>query len=252
MHARDGTPWAAQTTEEWEAEPLERAGAPGWLAGVHAWTSYWLGWKDADPPQRSRVVVQQVQAPPIDKPIDKLSTEELKAELLVKGLCDDGKLAELRERVERARENIEEVRAQEAPKLDRRELLVRASPRQHHSPRAAPRARPVRSRSAGGGRVGSSTNPPPSIVKPLFGLRGPYSLPVMQRQKRKPPPKGQKKWTTGRLSKAAEAIARGEKPVPLKKSAQPAAGSEDDAEMAEAESEAEGGASGSGSDEMPT
>jgi hypothetical protein len=29
-------------------------------------------------------------------------------------------------------------------------------------------------------------------------------------------------------------------------------GSEDDAEMAEAESEAEGGASGSGSDEMPT
>ena len=178
MHARDGAPWAAQTTEEWEAEPLERAGTPGWLANIHAFASYWLGWKDADPPQRSRVVVQQVRAPPADKPVDKLSTEELKAELLVKGLCDDGRLAELRERVERARENVEEVRAQEAPKLDRRELPARSSPRQHHSsPRAAPRARPVRARSgAGGGCAGSSTNPPRSIVKPLFGLRGPYNL----------------------------------------------------------------------------
>ena len=158
----------------------KRIGAPGWVAGAHAFASYWLGWRDADPPQRTRVVVAQVQAPPADKPLDKLTTEELKAELIVKGLSADGKLAELRERVERARDNLEEVRAQEAPKLDRRELPERtSSPREHLS---LPTVRPVRSRGRERGVcAGSSAGPPPRIVKPLYGLRSPYRLVDEQR-----------------------------------------------------------------------
>jgi hypothetical protein len=181
-----------------------------------------------------------VQAPPADKPLDKLTTEELKAELIVKGLSADGKLAELRERVERARDNLEEVRAQEAPKLDRRELPERtSSPREHlSSPSAAPTVRPVRSRGRKGGVcAGSSAGPLPRSVKPLFGLRSPYRLVDEQRQKRRPPPKRQLKWTAARLGAAAAAIARGEQAGPLRCSAPPEAASRDgvgDSLMAEA------------------
>ena len=209
------------------------------MAGAHAFASYWLGWRDADPPQRTRVVVAQVQAPPADKPLDKLTTEELKAELIVKGLSADGKLAELRERVERARDNLEEVRAQEAPKLDRRELPERSSPREHlSSPSAAPTVRPVRSRGRERGVcAGSSAGPLPRIVKSLFGLRSPYKLVDEQRQKRRPPPKRQLKWTAACLGTAAAVIARGEQPGPLRCSARPEAASRDgvgDSLMAEA------------------
>eukprot|EP00966_Prymnesium_polylepis_P222061 5138016-Prymnesium_polylepis.1 len=218
VHARDGAPWTAQTVEDYAAGPLQRTDAPGWLPAPHAMASYWLGWRDADPPQRARVVVAQVQAPPPDKALDAMTGPELQAELLSKGLDEKGKVSELRERAAAARENLEEARAREAPTLDRRDLPPRASPRGHvTSPRAAPPVRPGRARGrTGGDSAGSSTDPAPTIVKPLFGLRSPYKQKVKKR--RKLPPQGQKQWTDARVAAAKELIARGEQPVPLKRS----------------------------------
>ena len=106
------------------------------------------------------------------------------------------------------------------------------------SPSAAPTVRPVRSRGRERGVcAGSSAGPLPRIVKPLYGLRSPYRLVDEQRQKRRPPPKRQLKWTPARLGAAAAAIARGEQPGPLRCSAPPEAASRDgvgDSLMAEA------------------
>jgi hypothetical protein len=172
--------------------------------------AFWLGWKGPSPPQRTRIVLR---APPTahaqtaEREIGDMKAEELRTELASKGLASDGKVAYLRERVAAARANLDGVRSEEAQKVDQREL-------QFGSPRAAEAQRRQCLPAAG-----SSKDPPPApIVQPVFGLPSPYKLPHAQRQRRKPPPKGQKKYTAKRVAEALERLNAGEQPEPLKRS----------------------------------
>ena len=211
---RDGPATEPQTAEGWAAATTAApvySRMPGWLPGPGAFASYWLGWKDDSPPQRARVVMATVAAPQSEEPVEKMKADELRAELAHKGLSTDGKIAALRERVEASRADLDAVRAEEALSLDRRDL-----PRS--SPRPSPPAAPPERRPAGRPRGGAERERPAgTIVRPLFGLPSPYKLPERQRQKRKPPPKGQPRYTQKRLAAAAEAIARGEQPEPIKR-----------------------------------
>ena len=204
-----------QCASEHLAAPLNRAGSvysAGWLSDVKAYRSCWLGWQGADPPERARIIVAQAVPPPTGKPVDEMRVEECKAELAFHGLGDTGKLQELRERITAARTDPATARAQEAPKLSRHALPAVASPREHLS---SPRVERASRRTRGAATAAAPEPPPP--VEPLFALYSPYKLPVEQRQKRRAPPKGQKKWTAAQLAVAAEALDCGEQPTALKR-----------------------------------
>ena len=55
------------------------------------------------------------------------------------------------------------------------------------------------------------------IVQPSFKLPSPYRLPAAQRQKRKPPAEGTRKYTTKAVSRAMDLLAQGEQASPRKR-----------------------------------
>jgi hypothetical protein len=86
------------------------------------------------------------------------------------------------------------------------------------------------------------------VVKPLFGLPSPYRLSVAQRQQRRAPPKGERKWTKERQAAAVEGLAQGIQPEPLKR-ARPAGGEPEQEPEVEAEGEGVGGEEGDSASE---
>ena len=161
-----------------------------------------MGWYGPDPPERARLAVPTVAATAAaEKPIDKMSVSELKAELTAVGLPDKGKKPELQEEVRKARTDLTAARLAYAPVLARRTLSA-ASPA-----RASPRR-----------RRGTATNERrAAVVLPVFGLPSPYRLPVSQRQKRRAPPTGQPKYTAARRQAAVQTRERGEEWQPIKR-----------------------------------
>ena len=130
------------------------------------------------------------------KEVNKMSVDELRAELVSLGLPDAGKKPELVKALREAREDPSTARQANAITLARRVLPAHGL--QAHSP------------TRGAAREGS-------IVRPDYGLASPYRLPTPQRQVRRAPPKGREKFTAKRVAKAREARARGEEPERLKR-----------------------------------
>jgi hypothetical protein len=154
-------------------------------------TSYWLGWRGADPPHQPPIVpaAATVALPGAAQPVEALSVEALKAELSADGLEVTGKKADLQQRVREARTDLDAAQRAAAPTLLRISLPAAQVP-------------------------GLSDQP---VILPAYELAGPYALPNSQRQKRTAAPKGQQKWMSRQMSAALVEIAAGRTPVPLRR-----------------------------------
>ena len=187
--------WRAQIWREYRAKLHAARPAPA------PERSYFLGWYGVDPPERVRVAAaaRAAAAPAPTKAVESLTVTELKTELAKAGLPTTGKKLELMERARNGRADLATACLAFAPKLARRLLVQPAQPE-----RTSPRR---------GRRTATDERP----VQPSHGLPSPYRLPASQRVKRRPPPKGQPKWTSGRVASAVGLIAEGKVPEPIKR-----------------------------------
>ena len=153
----------------------------------------------------------QFVAPPERPEVTTMKVDELKAELSAAGLPATGLKPVLVAAVIAARANPSAAQAAAAPQIARTEIPV-------PSPRRTTRVHTF----IGGTKLPFGGTLPKKVdslvvVQPDAKLPGPYLLQSSQRQKRKAPPTGQKKWTMSNIKKAMTDIAAGKDPTPLRK-----------------------------------
>jgi hypothetical protein len=213
-------PVRAPQTDDWrgdfwalfksmEAAPARSGPSSSSDAIVPKRQGLFLGWYGEDPPQRPRSV--PVPPPANQQPqeaqpaVEDLNVSKLKAELTAMGLPAKGKKDQLVEALRAARLDPAAAQAAREVAMDRRACPPAQLPREME------RASPMRRRQ-------TATNENDSrIVQPSFKLPSPYRLPAAQRQKRKPPAEGTRKYTTKAVSRAMDLLAQGGQASPRKR-----------------------------------